>query len=105
MAWNDIGSALITEVWADAPTFNVNALTAYLEAAHTQCVAYAPALVDDADIPQSYLLAEIMQARALANSMTAGTADQFGDGFAVTVYPMDWNVKNLLRPKTQIRFH
>jgi hypothetical protein len=41
-----------------------------------------------------------MQARAVYNSVKAGSGDQVGpDGLTVTVYPMDWNVKNLLRPR------
>ena len=85
------------------PTCDVNldtALATLLTSARIQCEAFAPALAADAVIPENYRLAQAMQARALYRSTTVGSGDQFGaDGLTVTVFPMDWTVKNLLRPR------
>jgi hypothetical protein len=41
-----------------------------------------------------------MQARAIWNATKTGPADSLGaDGLTVTVFPLDWNIKALLRPK------
>lgn len=75
-------------------------LNPFIVAAKTQCLNFAPALPVGADVPESYRLAQAMQTRALWRSQKAGAGNQIGaDGMAVTVFPMDWTVKNLLRPK------
>lgn len=73
-------------------------------AAHAQCVAFAPALpAEVTQIPANYRMAEVLQARALYRA-GASSQDQFGvDGATVTVFPMDWQVKSLLRPPSAPR--
>ena len=95
------------EEWADAPS-DVVVLASYLTEAHEQCLAFLPQL-PDADgvywpvipdpVPASFRRAQLLQARALQRSAVAGVGDQVGTEFPVTVFPMDWTVKNLLRPK------
>lgn len=54
----------------------------------------------EAVVPESWRLAQALQARALYRSGVAGSGDRVGgDDLAVTVFPMDWTVKNLLRPR------
>lgn len=44
--------------------------------------------------------AQLLQARAVWNATKAGPDDSIGaDGMTVTVFPLDWTVKQLLRPK------
>jgi hypothetical protein len=75
-------------------------LAVLLTAAREQCVAYAPKLPVDAPVPESWRLAQAMQARALHRATITGDGDQIGpDGFTVRVYPMDRSVKALLRPR------
>jgi hypothetical protein len=92
------------EQWADAVDMEDDELTQYLASAYEQCVEFAPALAEgQTTIPQRYVQAQIMQARAIWRSITAGDDDGIGpEGFTVTVYPMDWTVKNLLRPKRAV---
>ena len=98
------------EDWADRP--DEPALSRYLTAAHRQCLDFLPyttATVDGVTtettvvpdpVPANFVLAQIMQARALYRSVLSGSGDAIGaDGMAVTVFPMDWTVKNLLRPR------
>lgn len=98
--------------WADAPE-DPTMLASYLTAAYEQCRAYLPHRRDADGVLRpvepyetsepSYArcaLAQLMQARALYRAALAGSGDQIGpDGLTVTVFPMDWTVKNLLRPK------
>lgn len=80
-------------------------VTALLQAAYEQCSAFAPAIevVDGVgEVPASYIKAQIMQAGALRKAPAVGSGDNTGGDFPVTVFPMDWTVKNLLRPATGV---
>jgi hypothetical protein len=90
--------------WADAVDMDNDELTQYLASAYEQCVEFAPELAEgQTTIPQRLVQAQVMQARAIWRSLSAGDNNQLGPGeFAVTVYPMDWTVKNLLRPKRAV---
>lgn len=115
--WLTAEEAVVAPYW---PTCDLEAeeLTALLASAQVVCEDYAPGVayaggvkgatideVDDDDIPteatvpENWRLAQSMQARALWRSSAAGSGDQIGgDGLTVTVFPMDWTVKALLRP-------
>lgn len=101
MTWAGLEEA--RGLWSDAP-LDDDLLGSYLESAHEQCVSYAPALPtpeegQEQEVPERYVVAEVMQARAIYRSLRAGNQDQMGpDGFTVTVFPLDFNVKALLRP-------
>ena len=99
--WLDAGN--ITEVrgyWPGVDEVDLDELALLLASAHVQCAAFAPDLGDDVTVPANYRHAQVLQARALYRSTMAGSGDQIGiDGQAVQVFPMDWTVKNLLRPK------
>lgn len=96
-AWLTPSDELLTELWPDAPSDET--AVELLDAAQDQCAAYAPTLAPEAVIPARYKVALVMQARALHRSLVAGSGDQIvGDGFTVTVWPMDRTVKALLRP-------
>lgn len=88
---------LVSRYWPNATDLEADELDAVLTSAAIQCDAYAP----DADvIPDNYVHAQVLQARALWRASIAGRDDQIGmDGMTVTVFPMDWTVKALLRPK------
>jgi len=88
--------------WADAPLDDVF-LYQILDSAKNQCIEYAPALAANAVIPLNYLQAQVMQARALYQSVIANQNDQVGiEGFAVRVFPLDFTIRALLRPKKAI---
>ncbi|TDE91585.1 hypothetical protein EXU48_15680 [Occultella glacieicola] len=83
-----------------ADEVDAKALDRLLTSARIQCEEFAPTLAEGADVPENWRLAQAFQARALYRSARAGSQDRLGeDGLAVTVFPMDWTVKNLLRPK------
>ncbi|WP_448072334.1 hypothetical protein [Georgenia yuyongxinii] len=86
--------------WPNVDVLDEDDLSRLLTSSRIQCEAYAPTLADAAAVPENYRLAQAMQARALYRSAIAGSNDGIGaDGMTVTVFPMDWTVKNLLRPK------
>lgn len=88
--------------WADAPLDDIF-LFQILDSAKVQCIEYAPALAANAVIPLNYLQAQVMQARALYQSVIANQNDNVGiEGFAVRVFPLDFTIRALLRPKKAI---
>lgn len=88
--------------WADAPLDDIF-LWQILETAKTQCIEYAPALAVGAHIPLNYVQAQLTQARALYQSTIANQNDNVGmEGFAVRVFPLDFTIRAMLRPKRAI---
>lgn len=95
--------------WPTVDEVDPDELAALLVSARVQCEAFAPSLsttdpitgvVTVADVPVNYRHAQAVQARALYRSGQVGSGDQMGgDGMTVTVFPMDWTVKALLRPR------
>ena len=98
------------------------ALAALLISAQQECEAFVPAVAHaasvggavvvesdddgvptDALVPESWRQAQALQVRALHRSAISGAGDQIGgDGLTVTVFPMDWTVKALLRPRSGV---
>lgn len=88
--------------WADAPIDDI-LLWQILESARVQCIEYAPKLAAGAHIPLNYVHAQLMQSRAIWQSLQANQNDNIGiDGFAVRVFPLDFTIRALLRPKRPI---
>jgi len=73
-------------------------------AGHSACLAFLND-AEPAEVLDRHKLAQVLQARALARSFTVGDGGMVGpDGETVTVYPMDWTVKRLLRPHRARRY-
>lgn len=97
--WHTLASARYA--WADAP-YDDFILEDLLEVSKMQCLAFAPALAEDTiTVPVNFRVAQLMQARNLWNaSKTDPASGGYGDeGFVIRPFPMDWTVKNILRPK------
>jgi hypothetical protein len=97
MSWVDTTAdvELLDVQWADRPDVDT-VVQDLLDAAHVQCQTYLGA--EPESITANLKLAEILQARALHRSGYVGTGNAVGADFPITVFPMDWNVKRLLRP-------
>jgi len=97
--WYDEESAL--EDWPDAYSIDDSGtLTMYLEVAKSQVLAYAPALANDAPIPEAYAVAQLMQARNIWNASKVSPSGDINTGsYASTPFPLDWQVRQLLRPR------
>lgn len=99
--WHNLDS--IRAEWPDAEAIPDWSLFALLEVARDQCVAFAPALADDAPVPTRYREAQRIQARNVWNAARVapdGTVGQ--DDFIIRPFPLDWHVKAILRPKRGI---
>ena len=95
IGWVD--TAEVVDHWEDAHLIAPDVLARLLATAHEQCEAYAPVLDP---VPERYITAQILQARALWQMQRQGPGDTYGpDGFQVTVYPLDARIRALLRPR------
>ncbi|MDP4333556.1 hypothetical protein Q7F20_09245 [Curtobacterium sp. A7_M15] len=95
--WHTIDS--LRDEWRDAPLDDAQ-LFVLMQSAKDQCETFAPAL--SGPVPLRYRQAQAMQTRALWNAGHTNQ-DQFGaNGLTVTAFPMDWQVKNLLRPQRAV---
>ncbi len=102
-SWHDVESA--RNQWVDAPLDDV-ALEQLLEVAKGQVIAFAPALPEPAEgaeqtVPEHYRMGQLMQARNLWNAGKVDTASggMGDDTFIVRPRPLDWTVKQVLRPR------
>lgn len=103
--WHDTESAAYQ--WPDAPD-DTDILEELLEVARGQVVAYSPhrkadpiVATDSDDVPVEYRLAQLRQATNLFNAGSVAPDGGLGDGgsFVMTPHPLDWHVKQIIRPK------
>lgn len=110
MSWNTLTEA--KAMWADAPNLGDTVLQLLLDSAHNDCFRYLDPLdgldplrpgadpAPTADLTASLKLAEVYQARARYQAIKSAGNNQVGqDGMTVTVFPLDWQVQQLVRPK------
>lgn len=89
--------------WRDLPS-NPRVAYTLLQIARHDVIEYAPTLAPDARVPANYVKAQIMHARDIWNSGHADpSSGDLGEGsFALTPYPLDWMIRQLLRPARAI---
>ena len=111
--WHTIDTA--RNEWLGAP-INDSVLQNLLDVARAEVIAYAPAItteihledgivsnVDEDYVPDSYRWAHLQHARNIWNAQTTNPAGSFGSeegGFVLNAFPMDWAIKQRLRPTT-----
>lgn len=95
--WHTLSTA--RDEWKDAPPSDVQ-LYQLLATAKADVLAFAPPLASYAAVPLTYRLGQLMQARNRANASRVnpqgGTSDS--DSFSLTPFPLDWAIRQLLRP-------
>lgn len=98
--WHTLDTA--RREWRDAPDSD-SGLFVLLDTARVQVEAFAPKTAVGSPVPLRYKQAQLMQARNVWNAAKADPAGQLGDeGFAIRPFPMDWTVKNIIRPKNPV---
>lgn len=99
--WHTLDSA--RDIWPDAPGYD-SWLYELLDIAKQQVLDYAPALAEGVRPPKNYRLAQRMQARNLwnANKVDPASGGIGEDSFVVQPFPLDWMVKQVIRPKTAV---
>lgn len=104
--WHTLETARSDE-WVDAREMADITLWRLLETAKGDVLEFAPVLAEGVPIPERYRAAQLMQARNRWNAALANPATGDGglDGFTLTVFPLDWQVKQLLRPTRGVPAH
>lgn len=99
--WHDVASA--RDEWVDAPydeDGGDDLLTSLLASARDAVLAYGPVLEDESIIPEGWRVAQLMQTRNVWNSSKASPTGDFDGGqYGLSTFPLDWQVKALIRPK------
>lgn len=86
--------------WPDAEVVPDHVLWELLEISKHQCIEFAPVLALGQRVPTHYRKAQMMQARNILNSSRVDAASG-GDGedtFMIRSFPLDWVIKQELRP-------
>lgn len=96
--WYNVITARID--WDGAPESD-GTLADLLDSARDQVLAYAPDLPAGTAVPTRYKRGQLMQARNTYNAALSAGEQQVdaGGGVFVTIRPLDWGVKQVLRPK------
>lgn len=99
--WHNLDS--FRDSWVDAPQTDVKAYE-LLWVAKNAVLSFAPALEIGQRPPLSYKLGQAMQARNLWNAAKVDPASGgLGeDSFVIRPFPLDWMIRQVLRPKTAI---
>jgi hypothetical protein len=101
--WHTAASA--RDEWPDAPVDSDGGdarLESLLASAKEAVIAYAPAVSEPLeDIPDGYREAQLQQAQNMWNAGKASPSGDFDGGqYSLTTFPLDWAVRQLIRPKT-----
>ncbi|WP_419707661.1 hypothetical protein [Promicromonospora sp. NFX87] len=90
-------------LWADAATMDPDVLALLLNSAYTDCVEFLPALPEGEDYADkstpNRMLAQAYQAKSRYNALLGGSEGGGTAELSLTIFPLDWQVKQLLRPK------
>ena len=98
--WHTLSSARGMGFGDDLPDLELHSL---LSAARAAVEAYA-AIREDGSVPNTWRTAQLMQARNVLNSTRANpsSGDLGGEGYGLTAFPLDWQVRQLLRPRRAV---
>ncbi|WP_157001436.1 hypothetical protein [Agromyces laixinhei] len=90
----------IRDEWPDAETIDDGPLWRLLSLAREQVLAYAPTLAEGDPVPERYREAQRVQARNVWNASRVAPDGGIGsDDFVIRPFPLDWHVKQIIRPK------
>jgi len=96
--WHTLDS--IREEWPDAEYIDDAPLWSLLSLAREDVLEFAPALADDAPVPDRYREGQRVHARNVWNASKVSTDGSIGqDDFVIRPHPLDWHVKQIIRPK------
>jgi hypothetical protein len=110
IGWVDVDALVASASWAAHA--DPDDLADALHSAYEECLLYGP--LDSnrrrwtpdsvVPVPARFARAQALQARASIREAINNPSDNQGfDGVQVTVFPLDWRVKQLLRPRRAVR--
>lgn len=104
LGWISIDEA--RDWWRDAP-HDDEYLQMLLDVAGQQVLAYGPyavriAIEEGLAVPNHYRVAQLAQTRNIWNASKLDPSGTIGGdpGFSFTPFPLDWTIKQIIRPKT-----
>lgn len=102
--WHTLASARAE--WPDAAGIDDRRLFVLLTIARDEVLTYAPRLPAGTLVPLPYREGQLLQARNRLNAARVGPSGSTGadDGFQLSPFPLDWTVKQLLRPQSGLRY-
>lgn len=89
----------LPDLWEGSADLTPGALELVLEAAREQVQEFGPELDNPDAPPARWVMAQALQAKSLTAAGWRGDQAQNGLDGAPVVFPMDWQVKNLIRPQ------
>lgn len=104
--WHTLDS--VRDEWGDAEHIPDPTLFSILTVAREQCLTFAPLAVvtppveppPPVVVPENYRLAQRVQARNIWNAARVAPDGSTGqDDYVIRPFPLDWHVKQILRPK------
>lgn len=99
--WNYMNDTFVHTIWPESEDIDPQTFAVLMATANALCVAYAPVLPDETNIPGNYKMAEIFQARHTWAQANGGIRQEVGpDGLAIPTYPLVFAAQDLLRPKS-----
>lgn len=100
--WHSLDSARAQ--WPDALELDDARLFTLLEVSRIECAAYGPALPAGELPPLNYLEAQLTHARNRNAAWRVDAVSGSEDGtYNIGVHPLDWVVKQLLRPERAVK--
>ena len=99
--WHTLDS--IRDEWADADAIDDGTLWELLQITRDQVLEFAPTLAEGVPVPDHYRYGQRLHSRNTWNASKVNTDGGLGDGdFVLRPFPLDWHVKQILRPKRGI---
>lgn len=89
------------QAWAGLGVPDTAQLADLLEVSRAEILAFSP-VTDEANIPAGHRWAHLQHAKNIWNAQNVNPSGTIGDdaqGFALTPHPIDWSIKQRLRPR------
>ena len=97
--WHTLDS--LRDDWTDAEDISDVMLWSVLELAREQVLEFAPVVAVDDPVPSRYVDAQRIQARNIVTAGRVSPDGGSGEGdFVIRPFPLDWHVRQILRPKS-----
>ena len=103
MPWLTADDPRTPHLWSGSADLDAALLDLILDAAREECIAFAPSLANPLLPPPRFVLAQAAHARNIARALEqqADQVGSYGDVVTLPNVPLDWHVKQRLRPKTR----